>query len=131
MRTGELSYCNAGHEAARVLPGAGLRLRKLDEGGGPPFGVAEGFPYEAASYRLSPGEVVCLITDGITEAVNAAGELYGRQRLENLLARLAPGADANTVGEAIRLDVTRFATGVEASDDLAILAFRWNGVSAR
>lgn len=131
MRTGELSYCNAGHEAARVLPGGGLPPRKLDEGGGPPFCVEDGFPYEAASYRLSPGQVVCLITDGITEAVNAAGEFYGRQRLEDLLARLAPGADANAVGEAIKLDVTRFATGIEASDDLAILAFRWNGVSER
>ena len=130
-RTGELSYCNAGHEAAYVRPGDGLPSRKLDEGGGPPFCVEEGFPYEAASYRLSPGEVLCLITDGVTEAMNAAGEFYGRHRLGELLTRLAPDAGADEVGEAIRHDVERFEAGVEPSDDMAILTFKWHGVTGR
>ncbi len=130
-RTGEIQYCNAGHEPPYILSQAGLPPQRLAEGGGPPFCVVEDFPYEAASYRLSPGDVLCLITDGVTEAENAAGEFYGRQRLEDLLARLAPDADADEVGEAIRHDVERFAAGVEPSDDVAILAFRWTGVSGR
>ena len=93
--------------------------------------MEDGFPYEAVSSRLQPGEVLCLITDGVTEALNAAGEFYGRRRLEDLLNGLAPGADPDVVGEAIRTDVSRFTAGVEPSDDVAILAFRWNGVSAR
>ena len=93
--------------------------------------MIEDFPYEAAAHRLSPGDGLCLITDGVTEALNAAGEFYGRPRLDELLGRLAPGAPAGEVGEAIRHDVERFATGMEPSDDVAIVAFRWNGVSGR
>ncbi len=131
VRTGELQYCNAGHEAPYLLSRAGIPSSRLAEGGGPPFCVVDGFHYEAVSHRLRPGEVLCLITDGVTEALNAAGEFYGRHRLEDLFARLAPDAGADEVGEVIRLDVSRFAAGVEPSDDLAILAFRWNGVSGR
>jgi adenylate cyclase len=130
-RTGELEYCNAGHEAPYILSRTGRSGQRLADGGGPPFCVVDGFPYEAASYRLGPGDGLCLITDGVTEALNRAGEFYGRQRLEDLLARLAPAASADEVGEAIRHDVDRFAAGVEPSDDLAILAFRWHGVSGR
>ena len=130
-RTGELSYCNAGHEAPYILSPAGLPPRRLAEGGGPPFCVVDDFPYETASYRFSPGEGLCLVTDGVTEAVNRAGEFYGRERLADLLARRAPDASADEVGEAIRRDVDRFTAGVEPSDDLAILAFRWHGVSER
>jgi adenylate cyclase len=130
-RTGELHYCNAGHEPPFLLGRAGLPPQRLADGGGPPLCVEENFPYEAASHRLSPGEGLCLITDGVTDAVNAAGDFYGRQRLEDLLARLAPSASPDEVGEAVRLDVDRFAAGVEASDDLAILAFQWRGVSGR
>jgi len=131
-RTGELQYVNAGHEPPYLVAAEGdLPAKKLADGGGPPFCVVDGFPYEAVSYRLQPGEVLCLITDGVTEALNAADEFYGRRRLEDLLNGLAPGADPDTVGEAIRVDVDRFTAGVEPSDDVAILAFRWNGVSAR
>jgi serine phosphatase RsbU (regulator of sigma subunit) len=129
-RTGDLQCVNAGHEPPYLLSGH-HPLRKLTDGGGPPFCVLDGFPYEAVTYRLNPGEVLCLITDGVTEALNAAGEFYGRRRLEDLLTSLPPGADPDQVGEAVRLDVTGFAAGVEPSDDVAILAFRWNGVIAR
>lgn len=126
-RTGEIQYCNAGHDAPYILSRAGRPPRRLAEGGGPPFCVVEDFPYEAAFHRLERGDGLCLITDGVTEAANAAGEFYGRARLEALLARLAPDASAAEVGEALRHDVDRFAAGVEPSDDLAIVAFRWKG----
>ena len=75
----------------------------------------------------APGEILCLVTDGVAEATNAAGELYGRARLEALLAGMPPEADPEKVGEAIRRDVERFAVGVEAADDLALLILRWIG----
>jgi adenylate cyclase len=130
-RTGEIQYCNAGHDPPYLLSRAGQPPRRLAEGGGPPFCVLEGFPYEASFHRLDPGDGLCLITDGITEAANAAGEFYGRKRIEVLLAGVAPDASAARVGEAIRGDVARFVGGVEPSDDLAILVIRWSGVSGR
>jgi serine phosphatase RsbU (regulator of sigma subunit) len=127
LRTGELHHCNAGHEPAWLVgPGAGP-ARLLAAGGGPPLCVVDGFPYEAASYRLRPGETICLVTDGVTEAQDAARRLYGRDRLSQVLSSVVdpPGVDA--LGEAIRSDVAGFTAGTEASDDLTILVLRWRG----
>ena len=127
-RSGALEYANAGHDPPLLLFADGRPPGRLDEGGGPPLCVIDDFPYEAMSCRLAPGEVVCLITDGVTDATNAAGEFYGRRRLLDLLAKL-PSADARAAGEAIKQDVTRFADGVLPADDIAILAFEWTGGS--
>ena len=67
------------------------------------------------------------MTDGVTEAVNAAGEFYGDERLRTLLASLGPTASPDEVGHAIRNDVDQFSAGVPAADDIAILVVRWNG----
>ena len=47
------------------------------------------FDYRGARCRLLPGEMLCLMTDGVTEAQTAAGELYGNERLQQLLLRTA------------------------------------------
>ncbi len=126
-RTGALEYCSAGHEPPFLLPRAGRPLMRLPEGGGPPLCAADGFPYDAATRQLEPGDTLCLITDGITEAAAPDGTLYGRPRLEALLGGLAPAASAGEIGEAIRRDVAAFTGDAEASDDMAILVLRYTG----
>jgi serine phosphatase RsbU (regulator of sigma subunit) len=127
VRTGALEYCNAGHCDPFVLHRDGRPAGRLTQGGGPPVCVVDEFPYIAASQRLEPGDTVCLVTDGVTEAVDAQGEFYGGARLEALLAGLHPGAAPAEVGAAIRDDVSRFSAGVAPADDIAILVVRWNG----
>ena len=127
--TGALEYSNAGHEEPYVLR-AGAPLGRLAAIGGPPLCVIDDFTYEAGSAQLVPGDVLCLMTDGVVEAMNAAGELYGRARLETVLNDLR-GRPPEAVVEAIRADVARFAAGAEPADDLAILALRWNGPGGR
>ena len=126
-RSGGLTYCNAGHDDPWRLPRAGRGLDRLEGGGGPPLCAVDDFPYVSATHSMEPGETLCLITDGVTEARNARGELYGRHRLEDVLAGLDPGADPVAVGEAIRASVAAFAGGVAPVDDIAILVLRWNG----
>src|SRR5262249_29451705 len=109
-----------------LVSSSGSAGARLAEGDGPPLCVVDAFPYRSASVRLHPGETLCLVTDGVIEATNAAGEFYGRARLEGLLAGRGTETAAE-VGEAIRRDVARFAAGVEPADDLAILVLRWNG----
>jgi serine phosphatase RsbU (regulator of sigma subunit) len=89
--------------------------------------VIDDFAYEADRHQLVPGDMLCLMTDGVVEAMNPAGALYGRARLEAVL--LGRGADATPadVCEAIRQDVARFTAGAEPADDVAILVVRWNG----
>ena len=130
VRTGALAYCGAGHDAPYLLRRGQLAPARLAAGGGPPLCVVDDFPYEAEPYRMEPGDTLCLLTDGVTEAMSPTGELYGRERLEAVLAGLAPEGSVEAVGEAIRRDVARFAAGVDPADDLAILIFRWTGPRA-
>ena len=126
-RTGALEYCSAGHEPPFLLPRAGRPLSRLTEGGGPPLCAVDGFEYVAAVRRLEPGDTLCLITDGITEAARADGELYGRARLEAILGGLGDAGSAAEIGEAVRRDVAAFTGDAEASDDMAILVLRFTG----
>jgi len=128
-RTGALEYCSAGHEPPFLLPRAGRPLSRLTEGGGPPLCAVDGFEYAAAARRLEPGDTLCLITDGITEAARADGELYGRARLEALLGGLGDAGSVAEIGEAVRRDVAAFTGDAEASDDMAILVLRFTGGS--
>jgi adenylate cyclase len=109
------------------VPRGGGQWSQLAEGGGPPLCVLDGFAYEAALHRLRPGDTLCLITDGVTDARNAAGELFGRERLEARLTLIDGDASPTTIAAAIREDVTRFVAGSEPADDLAILIVRWEG----
>lgn len=127
LRTGELEHVNAGHEPAWLIPPDGTPARLLEAGGGPPLCVVDAFPYEAVPYRMRPGETICLVTDGVTEAENGARRLYGRERLAAVLSGVGPGAGPKEIGEAIRSDVARFTAATPASDDLTILIIRWNG----
>jgi serine phosphatase RsbU (regulator of sigma subunit) len=127
LATGTLDFSNAGHETPYVVR-AGEPLRRLPAVGGPPLCVVDDFAYEAAPYQLAPGDTLVLMTDGVVEAMNPARELYGRVRLETVLAQLG-GMTPVAIVEAISADVTRFTAGAEPADDLAILALRWNGDS--
>jgi adenylate cyclase len=123
LDSGELVYCNAGHDPVYALR-PGEALRKLDQGGRPPLCVLEGFPYPLGREQLVPGERLCLVTDGITEAHDRAGKLYGHRRLEEVLGGLGAATPEEMV-EAVRRDVADFAGGAEQADDLSVLALAW------
>src|SRR5262247_130183 len=129
--TGDLEYCIAGHEPPYLLPRAGRPLTRLTEGGGPPLCAVDGFPYTAASRRLEPGDTLCLITDGITEATRRDGTRYGRARLEAFLSEREEAASASEIGEAIRRSVAEFAGGAEATDDVALLILKFTGAGPK
>lgn len=125
-RTGMLEFCNAGHEPplARV-PGAGLQT--LEHAGGPPLCVMEDYAYPVEYRPLARGEWVCVVTDGVTEAMNEAGELYGARRLRAAVDALPALANPSELIAAVRADVARFVDAAVPSDDLTLLCFRWNG----
>lgn len=123
--SGEVALCNAGHDAPRRIATDGS-VATLPEADGPPLCVLDGFEYPVQRYRLSAGESLCLLTDGVTEAMDEQGALYGHDRLDALLAQQGGAAPANIVW-AIREDVRKFVGTAEASDDLTLLVLRYNG----
>jgi serine phosphatase RsbU (regulator of sigma subunit) len=59
--------------------------------------------------------------------MDGSGALLGIERTKRILAEIPPEADAKTVVSELYAAVGRFVGGAEASDDLTVLAIRWNG----
>lgn len=130
LHSGELHFCNAGHDAPYLLLAGRKNPQRLEGDAGPPLCVIEGYPYTSEQYRLSPGETLFVFTDGVTEAMNTAEELYGKQRLFSALKSVRESQEASVAVNAVRDDVRLFVGEIEKSDDLTILALRWNGGAA-
>jgi serine phosphatase RsbU (regulator of sigma subunit) len=82
----------------------------------------------SAQVQVAPGDLICMVTDGVTEAQNPAAGLYGGARLRAIQETVrGQGMGAAGLLAAVRADVARFADGAEPADDLTILALRWNG----
>ena len=128
LDSGELSYCNAGHDNPYLLQAAGAGVQRIDDGDGPPLCALETFDYRSASRRLQPGDILCLMTDGVLEAQNAAGQLYGSARIERLLSQPAlRNGSVQALVAALDADVKAFEAGAKAADDLTLLVLRWRG----
>jgi len=128
VRTGELRAANAGHNPPLLGRSAGeASYHRIPAG----F-VAGGMPgtrYPAASLTLSPGDLIYLYTDGVTEARNGDAALYGDKRLLETFTRLSALAPQALV-EAVLADVQGFAAGAPQSDDITMLALRYRGPAA-
>ncbi|WP_018412590.1 SpoIIE family protein phosphatase [Methyloversatilis thermotolerans] len=122
-RSGSLRYANAGH-LRPVL----LRTRHtpalLKVPRNPIAGIDPTIDYSLGETQLGPGDLLVLYTDGVTEALNGRGELYGEQRL---LATLAGVCGAPGAIEAVRQSMQQFCAGRSPSDDVTLLALRYNG----
>jgi len=121
LKRNEVVYSNAGHFFPVVVRADG-RTEILDYSG-LILGVSPGFPYESHRLKFGQGDMIVVTTDGVTEAENVAGELYGEERLYPFLAGLA-GQGALQVRDAIVREVERFSYPKGANDDLTILVVR-------
>lgn len=124
--TGTVEYCNAGHEPPFV-GGAGRALERFPIAEGPPLCVVEDFSYETNYRELAPGQWVCVLTDGVTEATSARGELFGAARVEAALGSVPADASAREVLSHVRSQVSAFVGNAPAADDLTLLVLRWIG----
>jgi serine phosphatase RsbU (regulator of sigma subunit) len=118
--TRELRYVNAGHNPQFVL-----RLGGGIEGlvsTGLPVGMLAGRGYTEAQVQLAAGDLLFFYTDGCVEAENSAGDMFGSERLEALLAAGFDGTD--DVLARVEEAVKGFRAGQEASDDATTMAVR-------
>jgi serine phosphatase RsbU (regulator of sigma subunit) len=121
MDHNEVAYSNAGHFFPVVVREGGV-VEVLDYSG-LILGVKPGFPYETHKTKFRPGDMIVVTTDGVTEAENRAGDLYGEERLHPFLAGMH-GSSADQVRDAIVEEVDRFSHPVGANDDLTILVVK-------
>ena len=124
LTTGQLDYCCAGQDAPLLVTPDG-EVKPLDVIPNIPVGLMADTPYEQQTTTLAPGTMMMLYTDGVVEAANLGGDLYGTDRLMRRLA-LQAHATCEQATNAIRQDVVEFCHG-NSQDDCTALALRWNG----
>jgi phosphoserine phosphatase RsbU/P len=79
-------------------------------------------PYEEITIPFKVGDTLLLYTDGITEARNQSGEMYGLERLRKAIQKAPENVEA--LGKAVLTDVRRFAGDRPQNDDLTLVCFR-------
>lgn len=123
--TGEIIYSNGGHKLPFLLR-AGSRVEAMPNTDGIALGVLEGDSlYSAGKIKLDPGDTIFLYSDGVTEAVNRELELYTDKRLADELSAVDTGVPKDAV-EAVLGAVEVFSEGAPQTDDMALLAIRYN-----
>ena len=123
---GRLSYSNGGQEPPLVLRRDSIAWL---ETGGPVLGLLQGVSYEFETLTLEPGDLVIICSDGVTEARNAAGEEFGRDRLIDAMSGMhgaKPAAALEHLFEVVR----KFSEGTPQGDDITGLVLRYRGQPA-
>jgi phosphoserine phosphatase RsbU/P len=123
-KKGKVLYANAGHN--RPL----LRRRSGEifalEVSGVPLGIFDASTYEKFKVKLEPGDVLTLYSDGITECNNSAGELFGEERLKEVLGRCVE-SDTYGIRKAIFSAVDDFRQGEPYADDMTLVVLKRMG----
>ena len=100
------------------------------EATGLPLGLFAEADFEELSFDPRPGDLFVLFSDGILDARNRDGELFGRERLEKVVSKVASGT-AQEVVDAIFSAMGEHAAGVEAFDDATVVALKVRGKTAK
>jgi len=125
LSTGKLVCANAGHEYP-VLKRADGIYEMIRDKHNAPLGIRDGIRYNEYELTLNPGDCLFEYTDGVTEATNAAEELFGEERLVDAL-NYDPDAEPENVIKGIYREINRFVKEAPQFDDITMLSIRYMG----
>jgi phosphoserine phosphatase RsbU/P len=120
---GALTYCNAGHNAPLLVTASGIRRL---ETGGVVLGMFERASFEEETITMAPGDIIVAFSDGVTEAMNQAGDEFTDDRLIACV-EAHRGESPQQVLEALLADVHTFCEGATQNDDVTAVLVRYNG----
>ena len=120
LKTGELMYCNAGHNPIVVIAPDG-KASFLQCESNLAIGLMPEFTYKMETTAIAPGSKLILYTDGVTEAERADKVQYSEQRLLEWAAANTSGKSSSRICEDLLEDVRSFVCGAEQNDDITIL----------
>ena len=117
LQTGHLSYCNAAHNRPYV------EGKVLPVDSNLPVGAMPDWDFSEQETQLAPGSMLFLYTDGLTEAENIRYELFGEQRVTDIISTFSgtPNELIETMSDAVH----QFVGDTEQSDDLTMLAIKY------
>ena len=123
FESGRVEFVNAGHNPPVVRRADGSS-EWVSSKSGPMLAFMEGVKYKSHTIDLEPGDALFLYTDGVTEAMDSKGLLYGEERLMDAFA-VAPSNEPSSLCTLVRALVAAFAAGAPAADDLTVLAVEY------
>ena len=124
LNSGELKYCNAGHDAPARLSLGSVPVVHLDCMPNLPLGVLAGYEYQEQTAQLMAGDTLFLYTDGLTEAENGAHKQFGMDRVVERLKATGDKLPREMI-EAMQASVMAFVGDAQQSDDLTMFAVRF------
>lgn len=130
LQSGELEYCNAGHNPP-VLIQFGKNVSFVNVHKNLPIGILPDLNYEKQSMTMNNGEVLFLYTDGLTEAENCNKELFGEERLLDMLTTIVPSTNTQSIVGHVLESVEEHVQEAMQSDDLTMLVVKFNQVEPR
>ncbi len=123
-KDGRLTYTNAGHNPPMVLSAA-AGVRRL-ETGGLVLGLFEGATFDEETIPLEKGDLLLIYSDGVTEAMNVAGEEFGDDRLIQCFEEKR-SLPLGKILDGLMADVKAFAGAALQNDDITMLLLRFDG----
>lgn len=127
VQSAELEWIRAGHDPALIYDGVNDVFEEL-KGPGIALGVEENYDYVLQHRKgLKPGQVIVLGTDGIWEAFNPSGEMFGKARLMNIIRKTAT-ENSETILERVFQEHADFSKGLKSDDDLTLVVIKMESV---
>jgi phosphoserine phosphatase RsbU/P len=121
---GRLAYCNAGHNPPFVFSASGAMQRL--EAGGLVLGLFANATYDQDIVQLAAGDTVVVFSDGVSEALNLAGDEFGDDRIKAAVAPVL-SQSPHEVLDALLVSVKQFAGAAAQNDDVTALVLRYTG----
>jgi len=122
VRTGLVSYCNAGHNPPLVLRADGT-IEELPLTRDIVLGIESDISFHESSLQLASGDTLFMFTDGVNEATNADQQEFGMERLNATLDSMK-GASCQQIIDGVKAAVTSFVGQAEQSDDITMLVLK-------
>jgi sigma-B regulation protein RsbU (phosphoserine phosphatase) len=122
--SGDVVYCNCGHNAPLLLGGGGS-LDHLTPTG-PPLAARSNASFKTGTRRLTAGDRLILFSDGLPEAANPGGQFFGDEQIERAVHDLA-GTGARDLVSGIVAKVKEFENGASQYDDIACVGLVYRG----
>lgn len=128
LKTGYMTYCNAGHDAPLLISKDGRQVGLLPVVSNIPAGIMPGWEFSLQHTNIDNGTTIFLYTDGLTEAEDIAHGQFGDERVLNTARAASVGGlfSPRALVEQMTVAVQTFVGEAEQSDDLTMMAIRYD-----
>jgi sigma-B regulation protein RsbU (phosphoserine phosphatase) len=122
-----LDWVRAGHDPAVLYDPVRDEFEEL-KGSGVALGVNEAFDYEENYWKgLADGQIIAIGTDGIWEAVNRKGEMFGKERFRDIIRKNAKAGSVDILN-AVYAELSQYTKGQKSEDDITLVIIKIDGI---